>query len=386
MRTDYDVIVLGGGIAGIAAALSSAREGASTLLIEKECALGGLATLGLVVAYLPLCDGRGTQLSTGVAEELMLLPTRSGPGKPPECWTRPASEAERSKSRYSLWYEAAPMMLECEKLLLDAGARILYDLRLSAACSEGGAIRSVSVETKKGRVLFTAKAYVDATGDADLCYFSGEPTVQDDDNRAATWYFSYDGKQRPKVHMLTDPLTGPIPEGSRAYSGIDPEDISQHLIDGRRRIREHVEKLREADPDAYAIEIPAVASFRMTRRLDAFPFSENLHDGVWFSDAIGMIGNWKHIGPRYSLPYRCITGVRNANLFAAGRACSAEKSGWDLTRVIPSCAVTGQAAGVAAALFAAGGERPGASAVQERLTSAGVRLRPELFSKAESEL
>ncbi len=67
----YDVAVCGGGIAGIAAALSAARTGARTILVEREYVLGGLATLGLIVIYLPLCDGSGVQMSGGIAEELL---------------------------------------------------------------------------------------------------------------------------------------------------------------------------------------------------------------------------------------------------------------------------------------------------------------------------
>lgn len=68
---EYDVAVCGGGVAGVAAALAAARHGAKVLLIEKQFALGGLATLGLVTVYLPLCDGLGKQVSFGIAEELL---------------------------------------------------------------------------------------------------------------------------------------------------------------------------------------------------------------------------------------------------------------------------------------------------------------------------
>ena len=67
---DCDVLVAGGGVAGIAAALAAARNGARVTLVEKQCLLGGLGTLGLVTIYLPLCDGMGRQVSFGIAEEL----------------------------------------------------------------------------------------------------------------------------------------------------------------------------------------------------------------------------------------------------------------------------------------------------------------------------
>ena len=74
----YEVVVCGGGIAGIAAALAAARNGAKTCLIEREFALGGLATLGLIVVYLPLCDGAGVKMSAGIAEELLKLSIKYG--------------------------------------------------------------------------------------------------------------------------------------------------------------------------------------------------------------------------------------------------------------------------------------------------------------------
>ena len=78
LSPSVDVVVAGGGIAGISAALAAARSGAKVLLIEKQCILGGLATAGLVTIYLPLCDGRGNQMSHGIAEELFHLSISQG--------------------------------------------------------------------------------------------------------------------------------------------------------------------------------------------------------------------------------------------------------------------------------------------------------------------
>lgn len=83
---NYDVIVCGGGIAGVSAALSASRNNAKVLLIEREYALGGLATLGLIAIYLPLCDGEGEKMSSGISEELLKLSLKYGPGEIPKVW------------------------------------------------------------------------------------------------------------------------------------------------------------------------------------------------------------------------------------------------------------------------------------------------------------
>ncbi len=377
----YDVVVCGGGIAGIAAALASARSGARTCLLEKEYALGGLATLGLIVIYLPLCDGDGVLMSGGIAEELLYAALRYGPGQIPAAWRNPAATLEeRAVERYQVEYNAASLMIAAEELLLAAGVRLFYDARLAAVRRRRNGLAAVAVETKLGRREFAAKAFVDATGDADVCYLAGEATVDDDTNRRTGWFYSFDG-QALQLHPLTDPIYADIPSTSRLYSGTRLEDIAQHCIDGRRMILARIQSLREAgNAEVYPLLIPAFHGLRMTRRLaGAFEFSEDEHERVWFTDAIGMIGNWKHRHKRYAIPYRCLRALANDNLYVAGRCVCADKSGWDLTRVIPSCAVTGQAAGTAAALQAGAHHAPDAAALQACLRAAGVPLDPSLF-------
>lgn len=121
VRGDYDVVVCGGGIAGVAAAVAAARSGASVCLLEKECALGGLATLGLVVVYLPLCDGMGHLVSTGLAEELLLLSARDGSAEVPACWQPGGGREERKTTRYLLEFNPASYILELERFVVDSG-------------------------------------------------------------------------------------------------------------------------------------------------------------------------------------------------------------------------------------------------------------------------
>lgn len=379
----YDVVVCGGGVAGIAAALAAARNGAKTILLEKEYALGGLATLGLVVIYLPLCDGAGVKMSGGISEELLKLSLKYGPGEIPEPWVREdGTLEERAKHRYRVQYNAASLIIAAEELLLSEGVKLLYDAHISGAEGDDDTITSVILETKSGQMAIGGKAFIDATGDADICWLAGEETINDSTNRRTGWYFSYD-ERNLKLNGLTDPYRSEIPATSRLYSGIDIEDITQHCIDGRQMILEHMKNIHaQGNEKSYPLLIPTIPGFRMTRRLaGTFEFSEDDHEGIWFEDAIGMIGNWKHKNLRYSIPYRSIKAVKNSNLFVAGRCCSADNSGWDLTRVIPTCAVTGEAAGVASAMLSNYGNEPEIGELQDALKRDGVLLEPELFTK-----
>ncbi|MDW7657714.1 MAG: FAD-dependent oxidoreductase, partial [Bacillota bacterium] len=311
-----------------------------------------------------------------------------GPGEIPPAWTDPtADRTQRAEQRYLVHYQAAPFMLAAEEQLLAEGVDLLYSAQVSDVDKVDGQITDVWIETKLGRRRIAGSAFIDATGDADLLYFAGEKTFDDPTNRRTGWYFSYDGHDL-KLHQQTDPIYTDVPPESRLYSGTDIESVSQHCIDGRKMILAHVRRLQASgQPDVYPLIIPAFHGLRMTRRLDGvLAFSEACHDQIWFDDAIGMIGNWKQRGHRYSIPYRTICAPGLTNLYAAGRCSCADKSGWDLTRVIPTCAVTGEAAGTAAALQAKSGIRPDYPVLQNKLVEQGVLLDESLFSRHEKEV
>ncbi len=358
VEAEYDVCVVGGGVAGVAAALAAAREGARTCLIEKEYALGGLATLGLIVIYLPLCDGRGRQVISGISEELLLASLKYGPGNLPDCWKQGMDPAGRNSKRYQTQYEAAPMMIALEELLIDAGVTLMYDTRFAGVHRENGKIMGVIVENKSGRIGIAARAFVDASGDADVCYAAGEKTVSLATNRRTGWYFS-NGSEGVRLRGLSDPLyplNAPPKEGSRYYAGDKHEDVTQHAIDGRLMIMEHVKKLREeTDPTAYPLIIPSYDGMRMTRRLEGAYVLDEKEVFTDFPDSIGLTGDWRKAGPVFAIPWRTIAGTQNANIAAAGRCISVTTEMWDITRVIPTAAMTGQAAGMGAAMCAKSG-------------------------------
>ena len=124
---NYDVVVCGGGFGGITAALAAARKGKKTLLLEKQYILGGLGTAGLVTVYLPLCDGKGHQVSFGMVEELFRLSISMGyEERYPANWLDGVGTRTEKDPRFLVRYNPHFFAILVEKLLLDEGVDILY--------------------------------------------------------------------------------------------------------------------------------------------------------------------------------------------------------------------------------------------------------------------
>jgi 2-polyprenyl-6-methoxyphenol hydroxylase-like FAD-dependent oxidoreductase len=357
----WDLVVAGGGIAGAAAAVAAARAGTRVCLLEKEYAFGGLATIGNIVVYLPLCDGLGRQVSFGLAEELLRLSVKdpAGAEQIPHGWLRKGKPVDGRQERFRATFNAASFILELDDWVVGAGVAIQFDTRCVDVVRRGDRITGVVTESKAGRIILPCRAVIDATGDADVCAAAGEPTVALDGNAAALWYWTA-GKNGLRRRVCAEPfdlLGRQNPPGSHNFSGIDPADITAQVLESRRQMRRHLQHMRreEEDPAMVPLQLPSIPSLRMTRRLDA-PGIEEADDRRWCDDAIGMIGHWRRRGPVYFVPYRSLVGIKTANLFAVGRCCGAGATGWDLMRVIPTCAVTGEAAGLAAAMCVREGE------------------------------
>ena len=159
MNLTCDIAVVGGGHAGIEAALAAARNGAKVMLTEKQCILGGLATAGIVTIYLPLCDGKGKQVSFAIAEELLKLSVMYGAeDKYPKAWLEGGSIEEKTKKRYEVQFNPHLFAIEAEKLLVSAGVKILYNTQICETVMNGDKISAVIVENKSGRGALLTQA------------------------------------------------------------------------------------------------------------------------------------------------------------------------------------------------------------------------------------
>lgn len=380
---ECDVLVCGGGVAGIAAALAAARTGARTVLLEREFLLGGLATLGLVTIYLPLDDGCGHQVSFGIAEELLRRSIRSGivEDRYPAGWLDGTPNADGP--RFEVQYNPNVFAVEVEKLLTDAGVKILYGTLAAETIVADGRITAVLIENKSGRSAIRVRSVVDATGDADICKLSGaDCAVTQAGNTLAAWYYRYTQQTGIRLKMLgfaeiPDEIRthGPAADNlSRdRFTGLDGAEISGMVIQAHQAAMRDLMNVRQSDPTATPAVFPTIPQLRMTRRIVGCAAPDLGSDHRFVPTSIGMVGNWRRRGPAYELPLECLYGTRVRNLIAAGRCISCTEPMWDILRVIPVCAVTGQAAGTAAAMsddFAA----LDVGALQAQLRRDGVKL------------
>ena len=381
VRYEADVVVAGGGFAGIAAALSAARAGASVILLERGFLLGGLATAGLVTIYLPLCDGCGRQVSFGIAEELFRLSIEHGDdGRYPDAWLDGCDEEKRREQRYMVQFNPHFFAISAERELIKAGVKILYGTSIVSVHREDDRVRAVVIEGKSGREAVEVKrSVVDCTGDADVCHMAGAPCRNyGRGNTLAAWYYADNGEGvRLKQLGFTDVSVDSgeaVALGNARYTGLDTEELSHMTVDSHRALERDLLARRAAGEEKlYPTLIASIPQVRMTRGLVGEYVMDVTDDGRYAEDSVGMFANWRRKGPVYELPFRALWSREVKNLLVAGRAMSATDGMWDITRVIPVCAVSGEAAGLAAAM----GDDMSAldvSALQEKLTRNGVEL------------
>jgi len=395
MRTMTRVLVVGGGPAGLAAAVAAARRGVPTALIERYGFLGGLATSGLVNPFMPW--HLGTQpLVAGVFQELL---------------DRMAALGGYDRARWGEAFDTEAMKLAADALCQQAGVRVRLHTLLTAARVAKGRITSVTTESKSGREQWRARVFVDATGDADLALRAGVPC---DEGRQA------DGRTQPMTlcFRMANVTTARMPsrgEINRLYdrakeqgritcprenvlwfhttqpgvvhfnttrvtgrSGVIPDDLTYAELEARRQMRELVQFLVRDVPGfkgAYLQQSAPQIGIRETRRIQGeyaltgadVVKGRKFRDGIARSNypidihsptGAGTVIKTPPAGDYYEIPYRCLLPLQVDNLLVAGRCVSATHEGQSALRIIPTCFAMGEAAGTAAALALARGLPP----------------------------
>lgn len=359
-KARYDVIVAGGGVAGVAAALTAKNRGRSVLLLEKSNILGGLATLGQINYFVPMCNGRGTQIIFGLADKWFYESAELGYDTIPEEWAEGAprlQDGKRMQSRYSPYIFA----LQLTQMIRDAGVDLLLDCIASEPVMQGTRCIGVVTECKSGREYYEAGVVIDTTGDADLLRRSGMPAV------AGKNFYTYGGKKITLESCRRAVETGNIREAYQGvnggtinlhghnqpadkplWSGLTVEEVTDYLVDNQLVM---LDSIRGDDRLSRDIAVlPMMPQFRTTCHIDG-DYSLLESDAYrHFPDSVCAINDFEKRDRLYEVPLRCLTKRGYPNLITAGRSAAGDGYGWDVLRVIPPAILTGQAAAEAAVL------------------------------------
>jgi len=418
---ETDVLVVGGGPAGQAAAVAAARAGAEVMLLERFGYLGGLASGGMVLLLDDMCGEREVSVG-GLALEIIDRLERIGACVTPpkgDCfrndaevrdrWVRWGFEELYGKKRpkpiiYSGAFDPEGWKQVSQEMVLEAGAKLRFHSWFSRAIVEDGAVRGVVVETKSGRQAILGRVVIDATGDGDVFASAGAPGVHgsyimtlvhrlaDVDTDAAIAFERSDPAAAQKLDRevkqllrgswemwwLLTPRPGVVwcncPH-IPGHDGLDPEHQTKIEVEARRRFMKVADFVRAHYPGfqrAYILDAAPQLGVRQTRLLEGeyVVTKEDILERRTFPDVVAR-------GRDYYTPYRSLVPKGIEGLLVAGRCYSATSEAQRISREIPPLMVMGEAAGTAAALSLESSVAPrkvDVSGLQKRLVAQGVNL------------
>jgi hypothetical protein len=359
-KGNYDVIVAGGGIAGSAAALAAARRGRSVLLVDKMVTLGGLATNGLVVHYNhSLCDRKGRRVIGGISEEILHATVKYGSHTLPPEW-KLRTERVDTGSLYRARFSAPALAVALDELLEGAGVQLLVDTVCCGVDMTDGLCKGVFMENKEGRVYFGCKQLIDTTGDLDLFKRAGAPCAEDlnwlsylimqtDMDRLKACVEKGDIGDLIDVRTLGTDRDGlRNPAGVRRYTVETGEELTKFVTRGRAYLREYLAK---ADlTREMVVAFPSQAQYRTTRHLLSDYIMDASDKDRHHEDSVGCACTYRENGFFLEIPYRTLYSKGYPNMLTAGRTIAADGIAREITRLIAPGAVTGEAAGIAAAM------------------------------------
>jgi hypothetical protein len=356
-----DVLVVGAGSAGIAAAIAAARRGAEVWLVERYGFIGGLATFGLINLLLTLDDGCGTQVVAGLCQEF--VDRLDGRHPAPAEWgaTDPAAVehwrqwgliwgAPPDVVRYSVAFDPEDFCDVAFDLLRTTGVRLRLHSWCAHAYTPDGRIEAVVLESKRGREVVQPKVVIDATGDGDVVVASG---AAHDRVTIPPWlWFRMGGLRELDEVGFRTTASGrrlvPWGPGARRVDPTDPDDLTAAELACRDEVRAEVARIREQHPGAWLDDIAKMIGITESRRLVGDYVLEKSDGDRRFDDAIARTGHWTKREVVYDIPYRCLTSASVRNLLVSGRCISTSRYVHQATKEIPAAMATGEAAGAAA--------------------------------------
>lgn len=367
---ETDVLVIGGGPAGVAAAIAASRTGAETYLVERYNHLGGLWTGGLVLPLLSthaIDKQKNTrQVIFGVGGEM----------------SQRLKDLDMSISEINPVIDPEAGKYVLDEMIREAGVNMLYHSWCSQVIMDGNEIKGVFIESKSGRMAILAKVVVDCTGDGDIFHWAGE-------NYDVMKYHiglvhrlgNVDRIDKNKPGYVKTNVGDPTPipsvnwvnmHGQDDQDGVDMLTLSKLQMDYRREIWENVQKIRQTPgyEEVFLLDTAPQLGVRMSRIVDA-EYKLTLEDTMTFQsfdDVIGVSGAWttmlykgkkvpKTERPYWQIPLRSLVPKKTDNLLVAGRCFCFERELVEDTRIIGTCLITGHGAGAAAGLAVKEGQR-----------------------------
>ena len=432
----YDVVVCGGGPAGIASAIAAARNGAKTLLIEQAGALGGMSTLGEVPSFCPFGKDKKPAI-TGIGLEVVeRLKKAKGLGITTDTVPWVVKDPEKLKVIY-------------DEMVAESGAEILFFTFTAGVIKKGDKLRCALIENKSGRQAVFAKIFIDATGDGDVAAAAGASFSKGDKRgimQAASLCYRSAGTEKEKYYKFSRRIYGLgkakewwaslVKKGKLAgidkteYRGLGPQEISpgmlghnfghvyfadgtnakdltRVMISGRKLAQSFTEYGRKNIPgmkNAKIVATGALPGIRETRRikgayeltLDDYLKARHFPDDIAVYDYTIDVHNatsnkkearkfdrdfdslWLKKWQTYGICFRALLPKGLPNLLVAGRSISSDRMMNGSVRVMPACFATGQAAGTAAALSVKRKTFPGkldVKLLRAKLEKQGARLK-----------
>lgn len=431
---ETDVLVVGGGPAGTSAAIAAGRLGADVMLVERYNHLGGLSTGGLVIWIDRMSDWTGKQVIAGIAcdffdrlpKDAVMGPSRSDWGSQDQAtaaYWKQRTAAYKGIVTWSPTVDPEALKTLSMRMVLEQKVRLVFHSWVVEPIVEDGAMRGAIFESKEGRQAIMAKVVIDTTGDADLLARAGLPFESDIDTgdihhcintafllggvdldrwlafreKNSEEFSAFFAQGRETLGSFESPFCswrndvalfmGPRLSG---YSAVNVEDLSEVEVRSRELTVDHLEFYRKHAPGfehAFLMLGAPQIGVRHSRRLNGMRKVTRAQwdEGKVWDDEIGVSTSLSPKFPNISVPYGSLVPVGLDGVLGAGRHIACDASSHSFLREIPQCWLTGQAAGVAAALSAGSGIQPQSlppHLIQRELLRQGAYLSPAVETAA----
>lgn len=428
---ETEVLVVGGGPAGVAAAIAAARNGADTTLIERYNHLGGMATGGLVILIPHMSAGTHEQEIAGICQEMVDRLDLRGAARHPERKFLGSEDKELQSTmkhyqdfvvdgRVRMSVIVDPEILKCvlNEMVEDAGVKLYLHSWGSRAIVDGDTVNGAIFESKSGRQAILSKTTIDTTGDGDIFASAGaefdgfiDPSLRSG-MVALVWRMGdVDYLKYSRFRHGEQEAFGAIMNEMQAAAGfrvlplathrddqvwvnnwvpgricIDVDDITWTEVNVRKAMLKVHDILKNKMPGfekSFILDTASQLGTRASRRLigEHVVTEKDVRSGIIFEDTIAMIPPFKEKTPIKAVPYRSLVPIKVESLLVAGRCFASDPFANDLLNLIPYCVAMGEAAGTAAAIALKDDVQPrnvNIKTVQKKLLEQGVWLPKEV--------